>query len=246
MAGAVAGGHVVLSPHPDDAVWSVGGRIARWRTAGEPVTVLTVFDGPGPDPPLERAAAAAVTARRTEDDQALASLGVRRVSVGLPDAILRADGGIPRYPTALRLFGRLHPADLPLLPVVAAAVRAACGPAAVLHSPLAAGRHVDHVLVRRAADLLRRPACPVHYYEDFPYRLRPADHAGLSPGYVPVDLAAWLPAARSYHSQAIALFGTVRRFELALAGHAGKYRKEAGSAYANRVWTDPRQFSEKT
>jgi LmbE family N-acetylglucosaminyl deacetylase len=39
--------HVFVSPHPDDAALSCGGLIARLRERGEPVTIVTVFCGPG-------------------------------------------------------------------------------------------------------------------------------------------------------------------------------------------------------
>jgi LmbE family N-acetylglucosaminyl deacetylase len=39
--------HVFVSPHPDDAAFSCGGLIASLRERGEPVTMVTVFCGPG-------------------------------------------------------------------------------------------------------------------------------------------------------------------------------------------------------
>ena len=39
--------HVFVSPHADDAALSCGGLIAKLRDRGEPVTILTVFCGPG-------------------------------------------------------------------------------------------------------------------------------------------------------------------------------------------------------
>ncbi len=39
--------HVFVSPHPDDAALSCGGLIARLRDGGEPVTILTIYSGPG-------------------------------------------------------------------------------------------------------------------------------------------------------------------------------------------------------
>ncbi len=39
---------VCFSPHPDDAVFSCGGLLARWRAEGRQVRVITVFAGPPP------------------------------------------------------------------------------------------------------------------------------------------------------------------------------------------------------
>ena len=39
--------HVFVSPHPDDAALSCGGRIASLRDRGELVAIVTVFSGAG-------------------------------------------------------------------------------------------------------------------------------------------------------------------------------------------------------
>jgi LmbE family N-acetylglucosaminyl deacetylase len=236
MTAAEVRSHVVVSPHPDDAVWSVGGRIARWVAAGEQVTVVTVFDGAGAVLPGAWRSVAEPYARRAEDIRALSHLGARRVSVGLPDAALRAEDGVPRYASRLQLFGRPHEADRVLTSTLAGVLRELCGPGVLLHSPLAAGRHVDHVLVRRAVGLLAGATRSVRYYEDFPYRLRAADHAGLTVRYEPVDLSTWLAAAHRYPTQVAALFGSVARFDRALVGRARIYGRLAGLQHADREW----------
>lgn len=227
--------HVVLSPHPDDAVWSVAGRIPRWTRRGEPVTVITVFDGDGATPPEGWRAVAEPHVRRREDIAALDVLGVRRVSVGLAEAALRADDGVPRYGGPRRLFGPVHDRDGALPDVVAAAVREELGPDVLLHGPLAAGHHVDHVLVRRAAELVR--GTRILYYEDFPYRLRERDHLGMRATHAPVDLPVWLCAATVYASQIAALFGSVRTFEATLLRRAETHGLATRWRYADRFWS---------
>jgi LmbE family N-acetylglucosaminyl deacetylase len=228
---------VVLSPHPDDAVWSVGGRIRWWVDAGMPTTVVTVFDGDGavgPDP--WRRVAEPVT-RRREDAAAVADAGAERVSLGLLDAAVRADDGVPRYGSPLRLFGPAHRLDASLPEAVAEAVAATVGPEdVVVHAPLAAGRHVDHRLVRQAATLLAAQGVQVCFYEDFPYQLRPADHAGLRPAYEPVDLPGWQHAAGLYHSQVAALFSSASAMADTLRERAVEYARETPWPYADRYW----------
>lgn len=77
---------VVVSPHLDDAVLSLGAAIAAATARGDDVTVLTVFAGdPGsdaePSPWDARAgfgsAGEAAAARRAEDEEACALLGAR-------------------------------------------------------------------------------------------------------------------------------------------------------------------------
>lgn len=242
--------HLVLSPHPDDAVWSAGGRIAGWVRAGEPVTVLTVFDGPagsdgGPadQPPAggwRRMADPAV--RRAEDRDALDLLGARLVQAGLPDAALRVVDGRPRYSSRLRLFASPHESDRGLVTRIAGLVADLLDTTIRLHVPLAAGRHVDHVLVRAAAESL--PDCALEYYEDFPYRLAAADHRGLVADLHEVRADGWLRAALRYRSQVDAMFGSCGAFARALLTRARQYGRAIGARYAERTWTRAAGVSE--
>jgi LmbE family N-acetylglucosaminyl deacetylase len=233
---------VVVSPHADDAVWSLGGRIAAWRAAGALVTVVTVFDGAGDtacesQQPADWRAIAEPATRHAEDVAALAELDVVGMSVGWPEAALRTDDDRTfRYPARLRVFGPPHERDLALPRSLADVLAGLCDSHAVLHGPLAAGRHVDHVLVRRAIDLLADAGREVRYYEDFPYRLRPADHAGLVATFESVETARWLRAARRYVSQVSTMFGAEDRFEDAIVVRARTHGRSAGLPYADRVW----------
>jgi hypothetical protein len=95
---------------------------------------------------------------------------------------------------------------------------------------------VDHILVRNAVDLLAGAGQAQRYYEDFPYRLRPPDHAGLVAAYEPVDTVSWLHAAQRYPSQIAAMFESTERFERTLLERARVHGRSAGLAYADRVW----------
>ncbi|GII84195.1 hypothetical protein Ssi03_21850 [Sphaerisporangium siamense] len=249
-------GRLVLSPHPDDAVWSIGGCIARWRRAGEPVTVLTVFDGPPNGPiaglPSDMASgtaegAAGVTTedwrrvaepavRREEDRRALAAIDAGGVSVGLPDAALRTSDNEPRYSRVLSLFGRPHPDDHTLPAAIAAAIHAHLAPGDALYAPLAAGNHIDHRLVRAAVESDPTLRARTTWYEDVPYKLAPRDTAGLHPRYEPIDpadLEAWIAAAVHYESQAEAVLGGTRELRAHLTGRVEPH----GGAI--RLWSAP-------
>jgi LmbE family N-acetylglucosaminyl deacetylase len=231
--------HLVFSPHPDDAVWSVGGRIARWAGAGHGVTVVTVFDGSADIPPGPWRQVAAPATRRAEDISAVACLGAERVSLALPEAALRADRGVPRYANLLSVFGPVCERDRTLPVAIADAALETLGPGTVLHAPLAAGRHVDHRLVRAAAAALAARGAEVRYYEDFPYRLRPSDHAGLLPDHSPVDMVRWLRAAGCYHSQVNALFKSESSFRSTLISRSRECGREVDAKYADRFWAHP-------
>jgi LmbE family N-acetylglucosaminyl deacetylase len=109
---------VVVSPHLDDAVLSLGATIASWVRAGNDVSVLTVFAG---DPnstsePSEwdaragfGSAAEAARARREEDAAACRVLGARPVWLAL-------SRDLPRAELSRCLSEELVDADLVLIP----------------------------------------------------------------------------------------------------------------------------------
>ncbi|MFH8787116.1 PIG-L deacetylase family protein [Streptomyces roseoverticillatus] len=255
---AAPGGHVVLAPHADDAVWSVGARLARWAAEGRRTTVVTVFSGPadtvftGPAEtvftgPAAGPAEASGTWRKTadprvrqaEDAAACAELGAVLVPLGFTDAALRtgAGGSGFLYSAPRRLLGPRHPADARLLEEVRAALAPLCAGPVTVHAPLAAGGHVDHRLVRGAVEALA-PGRTV-WYEDFPYRLRGRDHAGLRPRTEPLPAGAverWLSAAGRYAGQARAHFGSVPALREALLARARGHGDGDGHRLADRHW----------
>jgi LmbE family N-acetylglucosaminyl deacetylase len=173
--------HLVLSPHLDDAVLSCGGRIARDAGAGVDVEILTVFAGDEPpdsaSPLVDRVFALwdlppgrVMASRRDEDRSACARLGATPSWWGELEAIHRRDPGTGAalYADLPSLFGPVSPAEEPLVADLAA--RLAKLPAAdrVL-APLGVGGHVDHRLLRAAAE--RALGDRIAYYEEFPYIL---------------------------------------------------------------------------
>jgi len=169
-----------LSPHLDDVVFSCGGLIRKQTLAGERVLVVTLFAG---IPSYEHLSPFArflhltagnppdpVGLRRLEDQAAIRSLGGDFLHLEFLDAIYRQDEGL-LYESERALFGPLHPKDEPLkrelLPLLERIAKQFGTPP--IYAPLAVGHHVDHQIVRRAADSLRRRGYPVIYYEDFPY-----------------------------------------------------------------------------
>jgi LmbE family N-acetylglucosaminyl deacetylase len=208
---------IYLSPHLDDAVLSCGGGLALQARAGHAIRVVTAFAGglntdDEPSPfarslhqrwELGRDAPAI---RRVEDQAALTLLGVDALHWDFPECIYRRDAdSTPLYPDEASLWGPLHPTDSLL--IEALAQRIADLPAARLCVPLGAGGHVDHRLLRQAAESSGRAlVC----YEEYPYAEEPQVvqsvivGEGWSPELVFLDeaaLQAKIAALECYRSQ---------------------------------------------
>jgi LmbE family N-acetylglucosaminyl deacetylase len=225
--------HIFLSPHPDDVVWSCGGLLLRLVRAGERVLVVTVFDGDAEGaPPSGWRRIASPDLRRRENDRALAAVGVAGLSLGLVDAALRRYDDDYLYRDADALLGPLAPADDPLGPLLTSRLVAVLRQGDQIYVPMAgSGTHVDHRIVRSAAD--GSMARAVSYYSEFPYARRQAQ--------TPVETAAcesdeWIEVAGLYRSQVVCLFGTGKRFAAALRAWAGTDpRSESSSGRMSRA-----------
>ncbi len=168
---------VILSPHLDDAVLSLGGLIGREVAAGRTVEVVSCFTS---GPPLdtiapERRVFGDYSMRRAEDERALAILGARHRWLDLHERIWR-EPPLPRtrsvFPThVFRTPDRMD--DFSELGAIRAAIADIVAAGATLYAPLAVAHHVDHVEVALAAlrEVLGRGAFDrIHFYED-PYAL---------------------------------------------------------------------------
>lgn len=170
---------LVLSPHLDDAVLSIGGSLHQWAREGQRVLVATQFAGDAPPKvspfalELHRlwgfgSSSEVMSARRREDLEALSFLGVEARHGELQDAVYRrsADGGWSHPDlAALRRSETDDPMSRPVLDQLEA-----LPPAGRVLAPLGAGAHIDHQLVHRAAQRLF--ADRLCFYEDFPYAER--------------------------------------------------------------------------
>jgi LmbE family N-acetylglucosaminyl deacetylase len=227
---------VMLSPHLDDAVLSCGALMihAARRT---PVTVVTLFTEGGPPPYTlsarrylrqvgARCAGRLYQQRRAEDRAALESVGVTCVHAGLTEALFRRRPQ-PRwrspYEHLLPELGHIYPvyrvhvtsgriaaADAGTLHDACDVIqRIMCLAPAVVLAPLGVGGHVDHVLVRTAAEL---SGARIVYYSDFPYNQRDRDYNAFIRRHGLVE-KRWFGQAqakaeliRAYRTQVPALF----------------------------------------
>lgn len=170
-----------LSPHLDDAVLSCAGQISRRTREGKSVLVHTAMAAEFLPDPLQPNAVrflklcglgpGAGRVRRDEDARACAGLGADYLHGDLQEAVCRYGGaGRELYPTHESLFEAIRPEDEVLVDQLAR-IFAALPPATSVLAPLCAGGHVDHVLVRRAAEQVY--GGKLAYYEDYPYAGRP-------------------------------------------------------------------------
>ncbi|HYO34475.1 MAG TPA: PIG-L family deacetylase [Geodermatophilus sp.] len=214
---------VAVSPHLDDAAFSVGGTLAALADAGHEVTVVTCFTASVPDPQgfalacqLDKGLPADVdylALRRDEDAAAMAVLGAAPLHLGLPEAPHRG------YESAPDLFAGIHDGD-----EAWRAVRSALAdvPGDLWLAPQALGSHADHLQVLRAVAGTGRP---VLWWRDSPYVLRDPGAApgpdlpgGLLPLELPQDLGRRADACARYATQLGFQFGGVDAMRAALAG----------------------------
>jgi LmbE family N-acetylglucosaminyl deacetylase len=160
---------LVISPHLDDAVLSLGGTIARWHDEGARVVVATVYtSGPPLDsvPPSMRRFAD-YGARTREDAAALAIVGAEPRWLGQVERAFR-----PPYLTGLAIFTTPRSRDgFSRLADIGAALDDIDVDPDLVAIPLGVGNHVDHVetMVAASAWLERkRWSHRAVYYED-PY-----------------------------------------------------------------------------
>jgi LmbE family N-acetylglucosaminyl deacetylase len=249
---------IYLAPHLDDAALSCGGMIAAAVAAGQNVLVVNICTGSSPPDqgygPLAQILhhqwgldpAAAMQARMSEDQAALAILGADWRQLDLLDAIYRMPAAYVDDPT---LFGAVHPADplgAQLRPHLQALV--ARFPQAQVYAPLGIGMHVDHQIVHTVTAELEAEGASVHYYEDFPYVHWPGaidqrwQALGGSERFTPQRIAIdttidqRITAIKAYRSQIAVLFGT----EVAAAVSVERYAARvapAGATYGEQVWS---------
>lgn len=212
---------IYISPHLDDAVLSAGGFLYEQTRAGIPVEIWTVvcgFPPPGELTPLAQViqfqwgtetAEEAVSLRRAEDIEAARIVGAKSLHFDVPDCIYRrGPDGEPLY---LDIFVQPYEAEAHLPDQIAQTIAPRLGADDQVICQLGIGGHVDHILVRQAAELLKRPlwyAADVPYVFKQPGGLAP-QVAGMKASLHPITeagLGAWVEAVLVYQSQLSSIF----------------------------------------
>jgi LmbE family N-acetylglucosaminyl deacetylase len=200
---------IVISPHADDAAYSIGGLI-RKSIFRSRIQIVTLFGRSN----FLRASGfetnwRAVTALRKREDAAFAArIGAQLTYLQYPEAALR----IGTSPENLFTIAESPRVEIPgnltsRLTKVLDRLRPVC-----LFAPLAVGYHRDHLIARQiAAKEAVRRKLPIIYYEDLPYAGRLSRHRLISHAksvdhrlrarYVHIDLSGKLNNLTVYRSQ---------------------------------------------
>lgn len=197
---------VVVSPHSDDGVLSLGASMARWARAGREVALLTVLaldpDSAAPTEGWDRRAGfategEAARARRQEDRDACAVLGVT-----------------PRWLPFGSVDFERHGDDAAVWDAVSELVEGA-GAVLAPGSPLS---HPDHAWLHGLL-ASKMPARALGLYAEQPYTLRQSATPFASVPVATRDRLAKWRAIQAYRSQLplLGLQGSVRRGALRLA-----------------------------
>ena len=240
---------VYLAPHLDDVALSCGGQVFDRTEAGERILIVTVMAG---SPALTAAseyiaslherwqlAGDAAAERRAEDAAACAILGADYLHLEVPDCIYRLDpaAGTLLYNSDAEIFGEIHPAENGLQAQIAQIFRG-LPPAGKVVAPLTVGHHVDHLLVRAAAEAVW--ADGLWYYEDYPY----VENRGYLRRVLGDDLRAWRPTIFDVSERELqAKFDAIWAFRSQLSTFFGsradmeaRVRAYTGTAGGERLW----------
>ena len=208
--------YIYLSPHLDDAALSAGGLIHDLTQTGNTVEVWNFFCGFPPEGELSpfaqvihfkwgtTSAVETIRIRRAEDEKAASIMGAKTIFFDFLDCIYR------RGPEGDWLYADVfvppHEAEADLPARIAKSISPHLTRDDVLICQLSVGSHVDHVIVRQAAELLARPLL---YSIDIPYLFNHPDElapksAGMKEKLYSVSetgLRSWQDASAAYASQ---------------------------------------------
>ncbi len=226
---------VYLSPHLDDVALSVGGLLWEQAQRGDAVQVWTICAGdppPGPFSPFAEGLHArwgtgrsAVAVRREEDIASCERMGAAYRHFSVPDCIYRRDEeGDWYYLQVMDIFGKLHPGEEALVTHLTQILARQLPPDARLVVPLALGGHVDHRLVRTAAERLSMER---RYYADYPYVLWQTDFSPdpLVPEVFPLSreaVQAWEEAVAAHRSQISTFWDNLDEMSAAIRAYAAQ------------------------
>jgi LmbE family N-acetylglucosaminyl deacetylase len=232
---------LILSPHRDDAAFSLSIAITNWLTARHTVTIFNVFTrsryAPYSDAAFvhENDELSYVSAMRLREDE----LFIRRITQNLPKGLKSnlhsIDLNLKDAPIRLRLpleevgDTPVNPTD-PAIEKIRKALdrQSEAGAVEALVLPAAVGNHVDHLTVREAAMPFTK-ILPSAFFEDLPYA---ATHPSAA-----TDLESLREeAAQRNDSLSPVIFQITsaieykRRFVL---GYASQIDEEAGALISN-------------
>ncbi|CAK3841142.1 putative GlcNAc-PI de-N-acetylase [Vibrio crassostreae] len=227
---------VVLSPHPDDVVWSLGGWLEK-LSHYHLVQIVTLFDG-DPEPLAEQLIKQTpkqkwrqltdASFRRKEDSKAIASLNCHHISLGNPEAALRLVDSQFEYEEIDDIFTHGNNiASHQIISELKSQIIALLQPKDIVIAPFAIGGHTDHLITFAIAKELENRTA---WYAEFPYALSLStdqvdalcqrQKLDVEPKLYSCCWNTWITAAMQYRSQVLRLFSGRQRFTQQLAQFA--------------------------
>ncbi len=174
---------VVLSPHRDDAAFSLSLSIGHWLAEGHEIALLNVFtrseyapySDAGTKPEAERLDYVSAL-RKREDEKFLAALGgaIGMVDLDVVDAPIRL-----RCNASIVCDMDVQAGDFAIPRVREGLAEVVKDGETALVLPLGLGHHVDHRTARDAA-LEASTSMPCAFYEELPYAMRDGVRVDLS------------------------------------------------------------------
>jgi LmbE family N-acetylglucosaminyl deacetylase len=251
---------LILSPHRDDAAFSLSIAITNWLTARHTVTILNVFTrsrhAPYSDAGFvhENDELSYVSAMRLREDEHFVRRITERLPKGLKSNLHMVDLNLKDAPIRLRIpledlsDTPVNPTDASIEKIRKALTKQSeAGAMEAIVLPGAIGDHVDHLTVREAAQPFATNI-PSAFYEDLPY-------AATYPSAA-TDLETLLEAAAS-HNEPLApvlyqIESAVEYKRRLVLGYASQIDDEAGTLisdfakrydggerlWANQLWLE--------
>ncbi len=214
---------------------SAGGLLHDWAAQGVRIEIWTLMAGFPSQQELSdfgrrmhaewgtTTPEATVRLRRAEDREAAGTIAASCRYFDFIDCLYRRDeNGKPLYTEAIHM--PIHTADTSLPGQICAAIQPALCADDRIICQLGIGEHVDHLLVRSAAEMLERPllyTADVPYVLDHPDELGPrtVGFEGLVEPVSDAGFAAWEQAIMAYRSQLSTLFPSLEGMHERLYGY---------------------------
>ncbi len=251
--------NIFLSPHFDDAVFSCGGIMHKYRKRGKKNLVITLFGGLPESSGLSPFAREIhnkwkvedpVSLRMKEDRTALEMIGAREIHLDFLDCIYRkTKNGVSLYNNYEEIRGVLHPEDLILCGDIYEKVKETVqshDPAKThILVPLGIGNHVDHQIAYKVGLSLSAEGFKVSFFEDFPYcmwypeeirTIVERHETPLSPSVISIEMDFKLKMIKNYNTQLYGIGGNYKK----ASNNFRKYALTVGrDTHAERIWLSP-------
>ena len=196
--------YYIISPHMDDAVYSLGMFIDKYR---EDIVIIDVFTktyendicselikeyicediGCSINNFTSKLILKWERTRRKENEKVFRKLNVSYIDWRFVDAMFRQKSGNYIYPTESALFGEMSIHDEWLQDNIRQRIKEdiLSIPDTLIIFPMGVGNHVDHVILNEVGKILIKdnPTAKIYFYQEFSYSIEINENYGLKEKY---------------------------------------------------------------